>query len=98
MRSFLDEFSLLKSWDKYEVDFTHSSVLNDVTHISTVDHMFWNEGLDEFIIDAGVLHIPENSSDHEPIFCIIETTLTSDEPSCPPPNLAKPSWKRASQE
>ena len=57
MRSFLDEFSLVKSWDKYEVDFTHSSVLNDVTHISTVDHMFWNEGLDEFIIDAGVLHI-----------------------------------------
>ena len=98
VRSFLDEFSLKKSWDKYEMDFTHSFTLNENTHISTVDHMFWNEDLDKFVIDAGVIHLPENTSDHEPIYCIVETILSDEEQPCQPQAQEKPSWKRATQE
>ena len=42
------------------------------THTSTVNHIFWNEGCHESIIDAGVVHIPENTSDHCPIYCVVD--------------------------
>ena len=80
------------------MDFTHSFTLNENTHISTVDHMFWNEDLDKFVIDAGVIHLPENTSDHEPIYCIVETILSDEEQPCQPQAQEKPSWKRATQE
>ena len=60
---------------------------------------FWNSGLDSCVEDAGVLHSPDNRSDHSPIFCVInnsaidqEVTLTK---RCHNP---RPSWKRSNQE
>ena len=80
IRDFLNEFSLQNSWGKYEVDFTHSQVVNDTLHTSVVDHVIWNEAFDNSIEDAGVIHLPENSSDHEPIYCVVNSYFENDFP------------------
>ena len=72
VNSFLDEFTLLKSWDTFDVDFTHCHEAEDTVHLSTLDHFFWNEEFSDQVIDSGVIHSPDNSSDHSPIYCVVK--------------------------
>ena len=64
---FVAELQLTKSWDRFEVDFTHVFEVEENTYVSTIDHFFWNEGLDEKIKDGGVIHMIDNNSDHSVI-------------------------------
>jgi len=70
---YFDELNLKKSWEKFKIDFTHISELNGISHTSIIDHFFWNVELDICVEDAGVIYSVENQSDHEPVFCIINT-------------------------
>ena len=71
LRHFVEENDLTKAWERFEVDFTHTNDVDNITHVSTIDHFFWNKSLDSNIIEAGVLHLPGNLSDHSPIYCTI---------------------------
>ena len=42
IRDFICELDVCKSWDKFEIDFTHAHEVNDTLHVSTIDHFFWN--------------------------------------------------------
>ena len=64
---FISNMNLTKSWDRFSADFTHVTERDSVTHTSIIDHFFWNDTLN--ISDAGVIHLPENMSDHCPVFC-----------------------------
>lgn len=95
---FITEMNLLKSWDKYHIDFTHTTENNGKTFLSTLDHFCWTADIESNIIDAGVLYIPQNMSDHSPIFCVLKIhgllariQITLDGPS-------KLCWKKASPE
>ena len=52
------------------------------------------------MVDAGVLHLTDNRSDHSPIFCVISFPDVSMDSSEDVENLQqpKPSWKRADSE
>jgi hypothetical protein len=95
VENFVNEYQLIKAWDNFHVDFTHFQDNGDVTHTSTVDQIFWNEAVDK-VIDAGVIHIPENLSDHCPVYCVVDigTIPLCDNPG-PRPTPPKPNWKRA---
>ena len=71
--SMVEEFvsgnGLTKSWDEFSVDFTHTSERDGITHTSVIDHFFWNEEFGSKVTDAGVIHLPENMSDHCPVYC-----------------------------
>ena len=67
---FINELDLVKSWELFNVDFTHSHVIDDVTHVSIIDYFLWNQGLTPFIEECGVLHLVENNSDHEPAYLL----------------------------
>ena len=41
-QSLLYEFSLVRSWNLLEVDFTYCQDLQESSCFSTVDHFFWN--------------------------------------------------------
>ena len=59
-----------KSWENLTVDFTHTSEREGVTHTSIISEMyFWNEEFGSKVMDAGVIHLPENLSDHCPVYC-----------------------------
>ena len=99
VENFVDECQFKKAWEYFHVDFTHHQDIGDVTHTSTVDHIMWNEACHDRITDAGVVHLPENNSDHCPVYCVVEIgDIQSDENPHSIPSPPKPSWKKASQE
>ena len=73
--NFIAEMNLCKSWERYSIDFTHVSELNGTTYTSTLDHFLWNQTANSSITDAGVIHLPENMSDHCPVFCNISIPI-----------------------
>ena len=100
IRTFLQEHNLHQGWDKFEVDFTHFQENNEVTYVSIIDPFFWSGAFDQNVNEAGVIHHPENTSDHSPIYCSINLETIPVEATTP--NLStsseKPSWKRATKE
>ena len=60
----IEELGLSKSWDSFNIDFTCCHELAGVSHTSILDHFFWSRILGEAVTDAGVLHVPDNKSDH----------------------------------
>ena len=94
----LQELGLLTAWDQYDLDFTYYHDILGQTFTSKLDHFFWNSVFDESVIDAGVLHLPDNKSDHCPVYCVFDSSVIqedSKESSRPKP---RPSWKKASIE
>ena len=91
--NFVDEYS----WDSFQVDFTHCHELENVTHVSTIDHFFWNEELSSQVLDAGVIHSHENNSDHSPIYCVVKVEPDQVDTNSGQPAVKKPIWSRASQ-
>ena len=80
-----------------EVNLPNPSELNDTLRVSTIDHFFWNSTPNDFIMEAGVLHLPDNLSDHSPVFCKIKTQIINKHTSspCPVKTNATPCWEMA---
>ena len=68
------------------------------TFTSTLDHFAWSTNLDSSVVDAGVLHLPDNKSDHCPIYCTVNFSSIEHCLSVPKASVPRPSWKRASCE
>ena len=71
--------------------------VNGVSYSSTIDHLFWNASTGDSAIDAGVLHLPDNLSDHSPVFCIMNSGMLEKFSSQAHPAKTKtyPCWKLA---
>ena len=95
MRNFLEEFQFHKSWDSFEVDFTMCHEINEQSQVATLDHFFWNHDLEGKVSDAGVIHSPDNFSDHCPINCIINDDIPDSIQTIQNCALPKPKWKKA---
>ena len=52
----IEELQLIRSWDNFNVDFTHCYEVLGTTYVSVLDHFIWNESLSECIVPAGVIH------------------------------------------
>ena len=85
-------------WDRYSFDFTHPFEMNDHCYSSTLDHFFWSENIIEDVIEADVLHMPGNTSDHCPIYCKMYITglQTTSQQECI--TSRKINWNKASEE
>ena len=94
----VEEMSLTKSWDIFEVDFTCCHELLGVSHVSTLDHFFWSETLCEHVIDAGVIHLPEDKSDHSPVYCVVEFSNIEHHSPSQVQQKPKPSWKKSKKD
>ena len=94
----LEELSLIKSWDKFIIDFTCCHEQLGVCHVSTLDHFFWSESLDENVLDAGVIHAVDNKSDHSPVYCVLEFQNIEQQVQQQSKHQARPSWKRSNHE
>ena len=94
----LDEMNLFTLWDEHEVDFTSMHEVNDVTRVSKIDHIFLSQNLRDQVEDAGVLHHPDNKSDHCPIYSVFRTLEIQQEVQDSKNAKSKPSWRRANLE
>ena len=94
----VENLNLLVTWESFPVDFTCTSERDGNTIISILDHFLISEQLTDTIQDAGVIHHIENTSDHEPIYCVLSSlTLSSVSIQGATPE-SRPSWKKASLE
>ena len=82
----------------FEVDFTCCHDLHGVSHVSTLDHFFWSEALDDLVVDAGAIHLPDNKSDHSPVYCVIEFSNIDRQAPVQVQQKPKPSWQRSKQD
>ena len=92
------ESNLEVTWERFCVDFTHTYEREGNTYVSTLDHFFLNEQLMANVKDAGVIHHPDNVSDHEPIYCIFKSIIIPISVTTAAPDQPRPSWSRASLE
>ena len=91
----MEDIGLSKSWDRFFIDFTCCHDLLGVSHVSTLDHFFWSEQLEDNVVDAGVLHFPDNKSDHSPIYCIVSFPVIQKEACEPVQQRPRPNWSKA---
>ena len=91
----MEELSLTSTWSNFDIDFTFSCRKNEKTAVSTIDHFFVSG--EDSVGEAGVIHHLENTSDHEPIYCImnIKTKVVAESVG---EKTSKPSWKKVSIE
>ena len=86
-------------WDKCKVDFTRICYKNEENFsYSTIDHFFYSSGLIPCVKEVGVIHSPDNKSDHSPIYCIFSPFFLKTDVSDTTKPDPKPSWKSASDD
>ena len=86
-----------KSWDKYPIAFTQVFEPEEYTYTST--HFFWSDGISCNVVVANVLHLPNNTSDNCPIYCIVDIkTMPPKKRILTNQQQSNPSWKRATDE
>ena len=92
------ESDLVVTWERFQVDFTCTYEREGKTFMSTLDHFFLNEQLMSNVEDAGVIHHPDNTSDHEPVYCIFKSIIITQSVTTAAPSQPRPVWKRATRE
>ena len=100
IEALVDDFALNKAWDNFEIDFTMCHEMDGSTFTSKIDHFFWSQGLNDVILDAGVLHLCDNMSDHSPIYCVLNVEDNSEAVSISEnikQSKPKPCWKSSTQ-
>ena len=98
VKTFIESAGLKMSWSRFDVDFTHVTVRNDIAFTHTLDHFLWGEGTDNDILDAGAIHHVDNDSDHCPIYCCFQVPPIETTQVKPTLFKPKPSWKKSSPE
>ena len=66
--------------------------------MSTLNHFYFSERIIDMVSDAGALHHPDNTSDHEPIYCVLKSITLTKAVSQPSSIKLRPSWRLASKE
>ena len=95
VEAFADNNNFSLSWNKFPIDFTHIQENNGKSSTSIIDHFLWSENIEDSVIDAGVLHLVTNFSDHCPVYCKIEVDAMVREPALLAKRSPKPSWFKA---
>ena len=94
----ISSINLTPAWNSFEADFSCTYEREGVTHVSLLNHFFLSKDLLGKVVEAGDLHHPDNSSDHEPIFCVIKSLVLTQSVIEKNRFNPKPSWKSASNQ
>ena len=79
------------------MDFTLSSIFNDIATFSTIDHFASTTNVYDVIVEAGVIHSGENLSNHAAIYAKINLGNIEVKTEALP-NTRKISWDKSSSD
>ena len=98
VKTFMNDCNMYSLWRDFPVDFTHVFENENRCFSNTIDHILTLSRSSDEVVDAGVLHLVENMSDHEPIYVVIKVKQEPAEVDEIPRVEAKPKpiWKKAS--
>ena len=68
VKTFMTNLNFHSLWRDFPVDFTHTFENENGCYINTIDHILTLKRSSDDIVDAGVLHLLDNMSDHGPIY------------------------------
>ena len=94
----VEELRLQPAWSRFNIDFTSTFEMLGQSFTAKLDHFFWNFSLDNSVEDAGVLHLPDNKSDHSPIYCTINMSAIKESITAQKQVKLRPSWKKSNCE
>ena len=96
----IEELGLMIAWDKFKVDFTSMHNRGDQSYTSTIDHFILSANSNKLATDAGVLHLIDNTSDHNPIYLTLEGVENNQTKTEELPKEGRTiiSWKRINKE
>ena len=92
-KKFVTRLGLFDVWDKFPVDFTHTHT--DFKSVSTIDRILVNERLLSYITDAGVIHLADNPSRHDPIMMKLNIGKIPAQVYKPEVIPRRPAWYKA---
>ena len=78
VKDFIENMRLVTFWTEDEnenienIDYTHTSSYNGVSHFSKIDHFVSNTRVYNAVTEATVIHSGQNLSDHSPICCKVK--------------------------
>ena len=75
--------------------------MNGTTYTSVIDDFFWSEATGSSVIEADVLHLPNNLSDHCPIYCKLSLEIYVPKKGSSlyqSEGNIKPCWRKSSKE
>ena len=97
MHNFVTRIGLKSVWNKFNVNFTH--IHTDLKSTAVLDYFLVNEGLFEYIEDAGVMHLGDNLSRHSPIMLKLNITqLHRRQAQGNIPQNSRPTWYKATDQ
>ena len=91
VKELLVELNLVTIWDTFEADFTCVYEREGVSYLSLLDHFIVSEGLGPEILEAGLIHHPDNVSYYSAIFCVLRSITISHSSKEAFPGCKKPS-------
>ncbi len=96
MRDFLSNKNLFSLWEKFDVDYTH--VHTDGVSTSTIDHFVVSNNISRRIVNGGVTHSIDNTSNHSVIHISMALDdMITENVSCNENVKPKAAWYKASQ-
>ena len=97
VQEFMRRMELVSVWSKYDVKYTYEH--NVGVGFSTIDHFFTTPRfLEENVVDAGAVTLPDNLSNHSPIMIKIKLPEAVRKVEDKPVITVKPNWKKAEDE
>ena len=93
----VEEMRMVSAWDTFKVDFTRTYEREGVSRTSILDHFHFSERILPAMMEAGVIHHPDNNSDHKPIYSVLEYITISKSSTQPSLHKPRPSWRLAGQ-
>ena len=94
----IEELQMTAAWEHFQIDFTGTYEREGVRYMSTLDHFHFSEKTLDQVIDAGPIHHLDNTSDHEPIYCVLKSSRLDSRTSQPSKYTPRPSWRMATKE
>ena len=100
VKTFMTDCNVYSLWRDFPVDFTHMFENENRCFTNTIDHILTLTRSSDDVVDAGVLHLVDNMSDHEPIYAVIKVKQEPAEVDETPKveTKPKPKWKKASSD
>ena len=98
IEQYVDAKRLKRSWDKFHADYTHAVDSGGRTFTSVIDHFHWSSEIDNNMVDASALYLPQNMSDHCPVYRVLNIDGLNARTQVLAETQPKPCWRKASQE
>ena len=97
LKEFLIRKNMFSAWQDFPIDFTYSfEAENKAPVFNILDHLVFLKRSKSILLDAGVIHLVENQSDHEVIYAVVQGSQVAQSNTATNAAIhSRPCWRKA---